>query len=534
MYLSKTVFDGTSINPRTKFLPSDIGKYFDNKTTRGPSILTPRDPRYKGNAAPLYDSVQHHFHPLAPLDPNLVRRAINDYERCLNARMRPMRLNKEMLSFEESLFGIPGLPGYTSVYLETSAGWPWKIASTKGKKGLLDLDFPNRKIKYISPILRDALLVEQKKRSKGEAVFSIFQDCLKDELLPLEKIEKIGKTRIFSMVGLPTLLRSRMLFLDFSAAYMHNRMACEHMIGCNPESTEWAELYDILNVFGGRHIVLGDYSKFGDRLPCELVQGAYQIMINWMKKYYPDYPEIEAWCLCIENMHCTHLAGNTLYRVACGQPSGNPLTVIVNSMVNSMLMRMAWYSLNEKVGNSNMSFYTNTRLFTYGDDVICAVSPAYVETFNTVTLQNYFASFGLAFTDIDKDGIVRPYVQIKDAVFLKRGFLFQEYAASKGLILANLDRKVIEDMINWRTNKVQQTLAELQHSEAAIRMAASWGPAYYTPFARKICDYWSEQKKINLPFTPWKEMLMSLYLDDSANRCEPLTDYCSEVIGLLM
>jgi len=56
-------------------------------------------------------------------------------------------------------------------------------------------------------------------------------------------------------------------------------------------------------------------------------------------------------------------------------PSGHPLTVIVNSIVNSLYMRYAYCLINPQ-GKNCRHFKKNVNLMTYGDDNAMGVSRA--------------------------------------------------------------------------------------------------------------------------------------------------------------
>jgi hypothetical protein len=102
-------------------------------------------------------------------------------------------------------------------------------------------------------------------------------------------------------------------------------------------------------------------------------------------------------------------------------PSGHPLTVIVNSLVNSLYMRYAYAKLGYDVG----SFKQNVALMTYGDDNVMGVSDN-VPHFNHTAVQKKLEEIGVVYTMADKESSSVPYIHVDDVAFLKRKWRFDE------------------------------------------------------------------------------------------------------------
>jgi hypothetical protein len=104
-------------------------------------------------------------------------------------------------------------------------------------------------------------------------------------------------------------------------------------------------------------------------------------------------------------------------------PSGHPLTVIVNSLVNSLYMRYCYVQLNPD--RECCSFKENVHLFTYGDDNIMGVKQG-IDWFNHTGIQAELAAIGVEYTMADKESASVPFVNIRDVQFLKRSWRFDE------------------------------------------------------------------------------------------------------------
>jgi hypothetical protein len=104
-------------------------------------------------------------------------------------------------------------------------------------------------------------------------------------------------------------------------------------------------------------------------------------------------------------------------------PSGHPLTVVINSMVNSLYMRYCYVILNPE--HECDSFKENVHLFTYGDDNIMGVKQG-CDWFNHTGIQAELAAIGVEYTMADKESESVPFISIDDCQFLKRTWRFDE------------------------------------------------------------------------------------------------------------
>jgi len=143
-------------------------------------------------------------------------------------------------------------------------------------------------------------------------------------------------------------------------------------------------------------------------------------------------------------------------------PSGHPLTVIINCLVNSLYMRYVYVQIT---GKCPTTFQQYVSLATYGDDNIMGVSDEIPE-FNHTAIAEALGKFGVKYTMAEKDAESVPYIHIKDASFLKRKFVFDEESQT---VLAPLDHSSLDKMLtSYSDNGV---LAPIAHSIAVIETA---------------------------------------------------------------
>jgi hypothetical protein len=123
-------------------------------------------------------------------------------------------------------------------------------------------------------------------------------------------------------------------------------------------------------------------------------------------------------------------------------PSGHPLTVIVNGLANSLYMRYCYIVLRP-IGEAPRKFRENVKLMTYGDDNIMGVAEA-CPWFNHTAIQTTLQNVDIGYTMADKDADSVPYIHISQANFLKRTWRWDE---DIGALVAPLDRSSLSKML---------------------------------------------------------------------------------------
>uniref|UniRef100_A0AB38ZKD5 Genome polyprotein n=1 Tax=Crocidura shantungensis picorna-like virus 2 TaxID=3139522 RepID=A0AB38ZKD5_9VIRU len=465
----------------TKYTKSAIHNIFPVNTA--PAVLSVKDSRYPSKLDPLIAGCSKHG--LKPLEfpYHRTQKIIQHVAHDLINKMPSTQIR--IYSIEEAVLGLPNRDHYDPLTLKTSAGFPlssYKPASAKGKYWLFDIDYNNHKLKSVHEKLLQEISLLYDSYKRGIRPNVVFVDCLKDEILPKEKIPLEGKTRVFSIAPVQYTILFRQYFFDFLALFKLNRITLGHAIGINPESSQWAQLYDRLHNHVHTKIVAGDYSNFGPAFNSDLAEGAITAIMLWYEKYDPS-PENNKirWMLLKELIGSRHLCGDLVYSVHCGCPSGSPITDILNSIVNWFYIYHAWIEL---VQLPLYSFDSHAYMCVYGDDILMGVSDALADKFNTLTISNYFATKNIKFTDFDKGDKIIPYRSIQDVEFLKRKFV--SHPRYTHLKLAQIAERSIQSAANWVSKEHDLHDATRVNALASSLLAYSHGPAYYDDVVSKL------------------------------------------------
>lgn len=498
---------------RSRIVPSLIQLHGDREDFpiyKDVAVLSPRDKRLKEKFSPMLEGVRFHGMPLKPFRAEDVREVAEDLENMYLAKCTPKRSEVSKLTILEACNGIDGLEGYEHLEWRTSEGFPFVSQRPSGvhdKRWLFKFDEESNKCVGVADELVNLIEEQQQQRLNGVVPFTVFTDCLKDTTVALQKVLQPGKTRIFSMAPIAFTVAQRQLTLDFSVAMMGSRLDLEHAVGINPDSFEWTQLAERL-LKNGSKIITGDYSKFGDTIPFEIIEAFFNLINKWYYKYskFESLNNQNQRLVFVEEIgHAVHLMFNTIYRCLCGQPSGNSLTVLINSYANSFYMRLAWLSIMRGTIYAGLGcFKKHVCTYSYGDDLIASVTDEVASLFNAETLCKFFGEHRLKFTNADKSDSITPFTDLSEADFLKRGFELhpRESRQALGVLLAPLSIESIEDTVNWIWNSGYDFCDDrspefgrmcMQVCEDATRNAWTRGPVYYRQFCQKLICFWRSQ-----------------------------------------
>ena len=148
--------------------------------------------------------------------------------------------------------------------------------------------------------------------------------------------------------------------------------------------------------------------------------------------------------------HTFQIVVDILHRKVQGNPSGNPITVIINSMCGEEYLlcvflmlamtfrRTEYYSLDK--------YEEEVADMIFGDDNGITATEPVLEWFNPSTISKQFEELGIKYTSADKSGECQLKT-VDELRFLKCGFVgHPDYPDRK---LATLDEKSIYELTNW-------------------------------------------------------------------------------------
>ncbi len=430
---------------------------FDPKTV--PALLRPfRRDGVIIDPAELATAKYHHS--IESLDLDVVDSCVAQYtDLVVNHPLSAIdeRVGRQVLSFDEAVSGIPGVDGLDGLPRKTSAGYPWcKLVKGKGKTDFFGkdgdyiLDSPecDKLRDYVDDIISSA--------KTGKRKLHVFMDFHKDERRPKEKA-LAGKTRKISACGVDLSIAIRMYFGAFVCYYMQNRIYNQSAVGVNVYSSEWDQIAHYLGP-ESRYIA-GDFSNYDGKLP-------YCIMIRFLDtvtSFYRDKGSVNERVrdvLFQELCNSRHVLDGVIYEWVGSNASGNPLTTVLNSWCNNIILRYATLRI---LGCDNMNkapatlrkLDENLRFMVYGDDNIIATDRAspWIELLTQDNYTKALADMGFEYTDELKTGdAVSQDRSLEEVSFLKRKWA-RTSIHPKRKWLSPLDINTIMESIQWTKKK---------------------------------------------------------------------------------
>jgi hypothetical protein len=370
------------------------------------------------------------------LDQELLERSVDGVRNmiCSNIQWDDMKVKSLQVAIE----GVPGDDAYPALNRKSSAGFGW--IGTK-KKYLGDGEYVFDHPEVLASVEKNLNLLK-----KGERMNAVFVDTAKDERRDLERVEAM-KTRMFSAGEMTFTLIFRMYFLGWAAHMWRHRRVVESCVGIDPLGVDWHLLANDLKSKGS-HVVAGDFSNYDGSLPAEMLWSVFDII----KAFYSISTDEERRVrvgLWSELVNSWHVVGNAVYLWSQSNPSGCPITSLLNSVVHSVMARYVWLGLarEHSIQHCSLAAYREHVVHrNYGDDDVWNISNEVIGWFNQKTLTTEFAKIGMTYTDETKKGEVATSRTLSEIAFLKRTFRWEKIIARW---VGPLNLKVILEMPMW-------------------------------------------------------------------------------------
>jgi len=349
--------------------------------------------------------------------------------------------------------------------VDSSSGYPWVLKlRKKGKRDFLDNDK-----KVIDDRMIRACEEREMRASIGKRSLTVFSDHLKDERRP-KKGQKFLKPRLFSAGPLDFTLVFRQYFGAFIAFVIRHRIENSVGIGINPHGLEWTMLADHMHQKGD-DILAGDFSNYDGTLNAEMLWCVLEVVNAWYVDGNSNIREV----LWSEIVNSVHLYRNHLYVVDHGNPSGNPITTVLNSLYQYL----AWVYVFLDIGVGLCEFCTHVDIVTYGDDNIVSVRGA---RFDPDIIVEGFKKIGMVLTSDVKDEAFH-YKPLSEVTFLKRRFVYNDLL---GRFLAPLPFDTLVEMLYWYHKPHHWKEVGYDIIQASVRECAHHGIDVFNEFVDKL------------------------------------------------
>lgn len=393
-------------------------------------------------------------------DPQLVQCAYKDYSKQVLEGLTEQELRQVgKVSDDANLAGLDGVVGVNAMNFSTSMGFPFKGPKTQV------VSKTDRVVDGIScPRDCDASILEEVARLesillKGESINTVFKGSLKDEPTKLTK----KKARVFAAANMPMIMMTRKYFLSIAALFQRNKELTECAVGTVVQSPEWTDLFEHIGKYGWDRAIAGDYAKFDGRMSPEFMLAAFKLLIAIAEKSgnYDAEDLVIMRGIASEITYPTYDYFGTLVQFFGSNPSGHPLTVIINSVVNSLYMRYVYFKIAEDDKWWSVPKYSDVvALMTYGDDNIMTVKKGF-DAYNHTRIAQEFAAVGITYTMAEKEAESVPFIHLSSASFLKHFAVWDpEFNLYRSIIEDGSIAKMLHAHLESKVLNMEQSSAE--------------------------------------------------------------------------
>lgn len=383
-------------------------------------------------------------------------------------------------TIEEAAFGADGVKYCDAVDMNTSSGMPWKLRSKKsGKKGFL-----NKGRNWIREDLRSAVMDRIAGAVANERRTTVWSDHYKDELrLP----EKAHKPRLFSGAPLDYTLALRMYFGQFCAACMDGKIANGVGVGMNPHGEDWSLLAKVMTDTS-EHIACADFEKYDGSLDPDLLWAVCDLINTW---YGDDHADVRR-VLFADIVNAVHQAGGLMYVMDHSNPSGNPLTALLNSLYQLIALVYTLLQMGFLLANILRSM----RFIVYGDDNMMAVAGG-EETLSMDAFRSaLWDEVGLRITNADKSG-PPAYGPLSSASFLGRGFRLES-----GWYYGPREWPNLSLVFNWQKSSEPWEAVAEAYSECCFYELSHYAEEDFEHFSKRVVDLYDHFGRVGAPLHP--------------------------------
>lgn len=401
--------------------------------------------------------------------------------------------------------GKPGLAYVDKLNRSTSAGFPFNKSKQYFMHAIPEFGDWQHPV-AVSPLIEEEMDKIIATYESGQIYCPVFTASLKDEPVSFAKIKE-GKTRVFCGAPMPWSIVVRKYLLSTIRLIQRKRFLFESGPGTIAQSKEWDDIYQYLTAHGSDRIVAGDYGKFDKRMPASVILAAYDIIINMLVKAGWNDNDLRVVQGIAEDTAFPTIDFNgDLIRCYGTNPSGHPLTVIINGLANSLYVRYCYAETHPQKTASD--FKQNINLMTYGDDMIMGVNRE-CSWLDHTKMVDILASIDIQFTMADKNAPSIPFINIEDATFLRRSW---RYEPELDKFVCPIERDSINKMLTMcvpsKTISPELQCIEVMHT--AVREFFWYGRESFEE-NRKLFLTFIDQLDLHIyvdrPFPTWEQLI---------------------------
>jgi hypothetical protein len=311
---------------------------------------------------------------------------------------------------------------------------------------------------------------------RGERGYPIAKACKKDEILAKEKC------RIFYGNALSLTYLIRKYYLPLLRVLQMNPLLSECAVGINSHGPEWEQFHVHATKFGMDRLFGGDYGKYDQKLPAQLIFAAFRVLIDFARVCDYTEEDIRIMEAMTGDVVFAYIAynGDLIGLTEGTHISGNSLTVIINGICGSLNLRCFFYTQYEPESfEKRLVFRDCVAAMTYGDDNIGSVKES-IDKFTIKECSHFLGKYGQVYTMPDKESELLDFLPAEEFEFLKR---FSTWHPKLGVHLgALLDKSIYKSLhcfMRGKNSPLTEEHACAQNIDGALREWFNHGEEKY-------------------------------------------------------
>lgn len=397
--------------------------------------------------------------PTNNFDREILRSAYNDFHDDVFSYLNANCKYKETihpLPDSVALFGADGVYGIDTINYATSVGWPLNVP----KKRFLGEDRPIEGVtgnKDIDPRFLEEVSRMEQCFLRGERCYAVQRANLKDTPTKLTT----DKVRVFAGSEFAFLILVRKYYLTICKFIMEHSELFECAVGINAHGPDWTKLTKFIGRYGAERCVAGDYKRYDASMSANITLPAMRLfrdIAQWAGYTNNQLRVMDG--IATEICYPLYEYNGDFLSVFGSNPSGQPLTVFLNNVANSLYLRYAYYSIYGR--DCQVKFKDVVSVMCYGDDNKMTVKEGFSE-FNHTSIANALSLVGITYTMADKESESVPYIHVDDATFLKRSAIWNEEVQQ---YFAPIEEATLSKMLHAHLKS--QHLSEREHAAETI------------------------------------------------------------------
>lgn len=322
------------------------------------------------------------------------------------------------LTLAQAFFGEPDI-GVDPFPMKTSTGPYWRRKGYSRKENLFTLNEETGEY-HLIPEFRDAVQHGLDLLDEGVVVAPLVELVAKDEVRPVRKLDEYN-VRLFSVLDVDYNIIVRMYMMPLVVFLLKEKKASECYGQMHAASRQWTELYEYLVEPGFSKFADMDFSAFDTCHDEKVFLAVSYVMMILAAECGYSQRDAQKVAFLVQSMgtQVCQYKGDYFLKTK-GMPSGVILTLIINSLANSLLMRVVF---SELTGLHQNDFRKHVRLATVGDDNIHSFSDEIANQFTMAKAQPIYQKLGYTITPASKGEILVDHMPLADLVFVKRRFV---------------------------------------------------------------------------------------------------------------